>query len=593
MTNTRILKRFDMGINLRHARQLFHRAALVGVSEQTGSIVDEDHAAVAKLGNKRARLVIGATAENVHDNTPMAENTDPWKTRIIRRWRTPAEKMQRRIRQLLSLFQRKPLSPEEQREREENLERARLAKFHQAQAEIAGAQMIGVFTRLGLCKKRVTEGRENILDRVWFDVVKHGPMAYYYHVGHFPDGVSVMDLYNDAVCTDLSESVGHRVRSEYRSDNGQGLIFIIEIASSMGIPEFVSFPEMMEVFPQNLPSLAFPAGVASNGRHVRRSLEDMPHLLVAGGTGAGKSNMVNAIICSLIMRNTPDRLKLILFDLKRGVEFWHYEGIPHLQELNGIPGPLNKGIIETIDDVLPALSWIIEEGDSRLDMIKSAGHRDISGYNARRRGPKKLGRLVVIIDEWANIKLMLGTKAEEKLTRITNLYRAAGIHVILATQNPKSEIVNTVVTTNFVSRMAFAMPAAASQTVLGNWHAVGLAPKGRYVYQSPSEEIHLQAPRITDGTITEIVKAARKGSSSQPENLVSLDPEEIMEYSIDNLGGSLRDKALYLHFKDRITLAKLRDLLKLMDNHDYTINGTRYIIVPGEGSRPRMMEITE
>ena len=592
-----IKRRFDMALNLRHARQFFGTRALRGFSQRPGDIAAEDFDGKTRSGNKRGKKEMEAETITVHDNMPMVENMDPWKTRIIRRWRTPAEKFQRRIQRIKGIFKKPVPTAEELREQEDNAERMRLSKFHIAQAQIAGNQMIQVFSRLGLCKKRIMEGNEKILDRVWFDVVKYGPMAYYYHVGHFPDGVSVMDLYNDQVVTDLSESVGHRVRSEYRADNGQGLIFIIEIASAMGIPEFVSFQELIDAMPNNLPALSFPAGVASNGRHIRRSLEDMPHLLVAGGTGAGKSNMINAIICTLIRRNTPDKMRLILFDLKRGVEFWQYEGIPHLQPLEGLPGEAGKGrmlsgIIETLDDVLDALDWIIEEGDMRLDKIKKAGFRDITGYNARRKGHNRLGRMVIVIDEWANIKLMLGSKAESRLTRITNLYRAAGFHVILATQNPKAEIINTVITTNFSSRMAFSMPSAASQVVLSNWHAMGLSPKGRYIMQTPDEELQLQAPRITDGTIKDVVKEAIN-PTGKPLETSSLDPEEILTWALDNLAGSLRVTQLYQQYKDRIAFVKLNSLLQTFENKEYTINETRYKVIPGAGKNARTMEKIE
>jgi hypothetical protein len=589
MDSRPIKKRFDTLLNLRHAKQLFGWRALRGFSQPAGHIATRDLTAVNRAGLKLGQNTLAAEAVLVHDNSPIVENEDPWKTRIIRRWRTPLEKWQRRIRRLLGIFQKRVLSPEEQRENEENAQRKLLAKFHISQAEICTRQMVTVLTRLGLCKKKIQDGNERVIDRVWFDVVKFGPMAYYFHVGKFPDGISVMDLYNDQVTTDLSESVGHRVRSEYRADNGQGLVFIVEIASAMGIPEFVGFQDMKEAMPDNLPALSFPAGVAPNGRHVRRSLEDMPHLLVAGGTGSGKSNMINAIICTLIMRNTPEQLRVILFDLKRGVEFWAYEGIPHLQPLTGLAGDLQKGIIETLDDVLRAFDWIIEVGDERLDKIKAAGFRDITGYNARRKGRNRMGRLVIVIDEWANISLMLGRKAESKLTRITNLYRAAGIHVILATQNPKAEIINTVITTNFTSRMAFNMPSAASQTVLGNWHALGLSPKGRFILQTPEEEIQLQAPRITDGTINNIVKELISGKGETVE-MSSLDPEEVLEFALENLGGSMQITQLYQHYRDRITQARLKELLKSMDNKEFTINETLYKIIPGEGSAPRTME---
>jgi hypothetical protein len=580
-------RRLPLFVNLAHIRQWTGRALLMGFSQKPGTEAPAEGVADNAEGLRRGKGKLIAGVQEIADTSPMIENDDPLRRRIFRRprqWR-----WLRALRNWAGYLKPREMTADELAIRDENKRRMELEKLLLDEATLMESRMVTKLAAIGLCKKRMKDGSEYVTDKVSFDAVKMTPQAFYFHVGHYPDGVTVMGLYNDSVCTDLSEAVGHRVRSQFDAD--KGLLFIVERASTMGVPDFVTFKDMMDRLPQNLGALAFPIGVAANGRHVRRDLVDMPHLLVAGTTGAGKSNMINAMICCWIMRNTPADMQLLLIDLKGGVEFGPYGDIPHLIAIPELGGTAQNGIIETLDDVIPALDWINDEGQRRLAILKKAGYRNVTEYNRKKHPKNRVPRLVVVIDEWANIKLQLGKKAESALTNITNLYRAAGIHVVLATQNPKAEIVNTVITTNFSCRMAFSMPQAASQVVLGNWYAFNLNPKGRMYFQSPDEGLLLQAPRITDSTIRAIVETSKSGG--QVKEMTAIDAEELLEWALLNLNGKLDSIQLFTQFKDRITKHGLTDLLRSMDGQTYQVNDAMYIIAPPAGSIARKAELVE
>jgi len=524
------------------------------------------------------------------DRSPLAENDDVWVRRIRRRWLTWGEKRTRRHnrkatvkawRWVISLFKKRNKTADELALEAEQEERKRLEKFHEEQARWTERILRETLTRLQFCRMETKEGGMQIVDEVKFDIVKYSPLAYYFHVGHFPHGTSIVEMYTDEVCSNLAAMVGHRVRA--RSDFSVGLVYVVEIGSTMGIPDFVSFGEMMEAFPKNKPDLSFPVGVTSNGRRVYRALEEFPHLLVAGSTGKGKSNEINAIIASLLMRNSADKLRLVLIDLKRGVEFGIFSGVPHLIKIDEI----GSDIVEKTDDVIPALKWIIKEGERRLLLLKNRKKKNIAEYNARRQ-KNRLARIVMVVDEMAMISLdSIGSEAERLLMRITNLYRAAGIHVILATQSPKKEILSTLISANFPNRIAFGMPKYASQVVLGNWSAAGLEPVGRMVLQINDEEIQVQAPRITDQSVESVIAMAK--GETEIVQLRSLDGLEVLDYALDHQGGKLNLRELHAHFKNRIARDELLAMLQAMDGHAFIVDGTSYTVQPGAGTQPRKM----
>jgi DNA segregation ATPase FtsK/SpoIIIE-like protein len=265
----------------------------------------------------------------------------------------------------------------------------------------------------------------------------------------------------DWVSTELAATIGKKMRYDL---DLEGLRYTVEVGSTLSIPNFVGFGDLDDrhPMPKNLPPLAFWVGLAANGSPIYRNLADAPHIIIAGSSGGGKSNMENTIACTLIRNNTPDRLRMVFFDLKGGVEFSHFEGIPHLWPMTDKKEWHTTGIVEYPTDVIPALKVLFDECMTRLGKLKKAKVKNINEYN---RGKKnRIPYIVVFFDEWASTKKLVGAEAEMIMSNIANLSRSAGIHFILATQYPKAEIINTTISVNFPWRIAFNMPSGASQS---------------------------------------------------------------------------------------------------------------------------------
>ncbi|HET9914675.1 MAG TPA: DNA translocase FtsK 4TM domain-containing protein, partial [Anaerolineales bacterium] len=203
-----------------------------------------------------------------------------------------------------------------------------------------------------------------------------------------------------------------------------------------------------EPFQRNRHPLKFALGKDVTGHPISANLESMPHLLIAGTTGSGKSVCVNSILSCLLLHNTPDDVRLILVDPKR-VELTNYNGVPHL---------LAPVVVE-IERVIGALQWMTREMDKRYHMFAQVGARNITDYNARMKlqGTKKLPFLVVVIDELADLMMIAPGETEQTITRLAQLARATGIHMILATQRPSVDVVTGLIKANFPARIAFAV----------------------------------------------------------------------------------------------------------------------------------------
>ncbi len=208
----------------------------------------------------------------------------------------------------------------------------------------------------------------------------------------------------------------------------------------------VALRELIEsdAFKKMRSPLRFALGKDVAGRAAACDLSAMPHLMIAGTTGSGKSVCVNAILSCLLLNNTPAELRLVLVDPKR-VELTAYNGIPHL---------LAPVITET-DKVIGALQWVIREMDSRFRKFAESGVRDIKAYNAKTN--PHLPYLVVVIDELADLMMLAAEETERSLTRLAQLARATGIHLIIATQRPSVDVLTGLIKANFPARIAFAV----------------------------------------------------------------------------------------------------------------------------------------
>jgi S-DNA-T family DNA segregation ATPase FtsK/SpoIIIE len=246
--------------------------------------------------------------------------------------------------------------------------------------------------------------------------------------------------------------------------------------------------------------LMFALGRDVSGQAYAVDLAKMPHLLVAGATGSGKSVCVNAIITSILMRAQPDEVRMILVDLKR-VELAPFNGLPHL---------LQHVIVEP-NEAKGVLTWAVAEMEERYRTLASKGVRNISAYNelANLHPDEKLPYVVLIVDELADLIMREGRKVEDPVVKIAQKARAVGIHLVLATQRPSVNVVTGLIKANVPSRIAFAMASMIdSRTVLDAPGAEDLIGRGDMLYQPVDlpRPVRLQGVYVSDREVTAVTK---------------------------------------------------------------------------------------
>ena len=261
-----------------------------------------------------------------------------------------------------------------------------------------------------------------------------------------------------------------------------------------------------EVFREKTSPLRIALGMDVSGKPVVADLGKMPHLLIAGTTGSGKSVCVNAIIACFLLHDTPDDLRLLLVDPKR-VELTSYNGVPHL---------LAPVVVE-LDRVVGALQWVTREMDERYRKFHDAGARNLEEYNRamRERGDRPLPVWVVVIDELADLMLMAPDETERILTRIGQLSRATGIHMVIATQRPSVDVLTGLIKANIPARIAFAVASQIdSRVILDQPGAERLLGRGDMLFQSPDSPsaVRLQGAYVSEPELMRLVQYWRQAA---------------------------------------------------------------------------------
>jgi S-DNA-T family DNA segregation ATPase FtsK/SpoIIIE len=254
-------------------------------------------------------------------------------------------------------------------------------------------------------------------------------------------------------------------------------------------------------------------GKSISGKPIVGDLASMPHLLIAGTTGSGKSVCINTIILSLLYRHSPDRCKFILIDPKM-LELSTYEGIPHLL----------CPVITEAKKAASVLGWVVKEMESRYRLMTKESVRNIDGYNAKHKLP--MPYIVVVVDEMSDLMLVAGKEIENYIQKLSQMARAAGIHIIMATQRPSVDVITGTIKANFPTRISFQVTSKIdSRTILGEQGAEQLLGKGDMLYMSSANRIvRIHAPFVSDNEIEKINNSLR--TQAEPDYI-----DEILNFA--------------------------------------------------------------
>ena len=357
--------------------------------------------------------------------------------------------------------------------------------------------------------KNISEDKidENLLEKILLDFgvegkikkVSRGPVV---TLNEFEPaaGVKVSKIIN------LSEDIARNTSSE------SARISIIPGSSTIGIElpnssrENVYLSEIISStnFSKKGIELPIALGKSISGIPTIGDLASMPHLLIAGTTGSGKSICINTIILSLLYKHTPDKCKLILIDPKM-LELSTYEGIPHLL----------CPVITKAKRAASVLGWVVKEMESRYKLMTRVGVKNIDGYNSKHK--LAMPYIVVIVDEMSDLMLVAGKEIEGYVQKLSQMARAAGIHIIMATQRPSVDVITGTIKANFPTRISFQVTSKIdSRTILGEQGAEQLLGKGDMLYMSAANRIvRIHAPYVSENEIEKVNNFLR--SQAEPD----------------------------------------------------------------------------
>lgn len=419
--------------------------------------------------------------------------------------------------------------------------------------------MLDVFRGTAGChyiKKDHETGKE-VVKIPRFDRTVIMPDAHYYYLATsrktifgwkwlLPHDVNISRLTDEEVIANMRAATRHQVDAIW-SNKGQLMYRVSRLDSPDALPKLVRWSEAMKYYPtakgQKFP---YTIGASENRKLKWFYLTDEPHILVGGKTKSGKSNLVNGIIGTMVTTHSPDELRVLLIDQKGGLEFGHWNRLPHL---------LGKPVTE-LEEVRPALTNMVTTMRKRFDLMARVNAKDIDAYNKRVDQEYRLPFVVIIIDEM-NTFLGLGRETQE-IHQLINLIgsqgRAVGLHLILSTQHPEVKVIPGRIKTNMSVRMSGPMPSVtASEIVLDNSAAAYLPSiPGRFVAVCGLDQLTVQVPLITDDDIAGIISATREAypevNDKLPEAPPALpvwDETNVMTHCIDFLEGQLSAQKLH------------------------------------------------
>ena len=354
--------------------------------------------------------------------------------------------------------------------------------------------------------------------------INNGPVVSLYEFEPAP-GVKVSKIIN--LSEDLARntsSTSTRV-SVIPGKNTVGIEIPNEERESVVLREIIS----NEMFEKKDIKLPIALGKSISGTPIIGDLTSMPHLLIAGTTGSGKSVCINTIIVSLLYKLSPDLCKFILIDPKM-LELSTYEGIPHLL----------TPVITDAKKATSALSWTVKEMNSRYKLMSKVGVRNIDGYNAKHK--LKMPYIVVVVDEMSDLMLVAGKEIENYIQKLSQMARAAGIHIIMATQRPSVDVITGTIKANFPTRISFQVSSKIdSRTILGEQGAEQLLGKGDMLFMSSANKIiRIHGPYVSEQEIEKITNSLR--AQGEPDYMEEITSQATTESSLTPSGESDEDE---------------------------------------------------
>jgi ComF family protein len=448
---------------------------------------------------------------------------------------------------------------------------------------------------------------------VSFRQVTATPEAHYLQVETrtMPRGVTIAQLCDPVIVEALGYSIGTEV--SHKGSKEIGFWYIIPRKGRLGgIRKFVKYSDALGALPKTAPPLAYPVGFGENQKFIWDDLEEVTNLLIGGSKGGGKSNSLNMILSTFIQRVKPDDLRLFLIDMKGGMEFAFYRGIPHLggdtpyidPETEEEKSPLGQKIIKHGPMVLLTLEYVRNELERRARLLEGKA-RKLSVWNKRYR-KSKLTYWVVVIDELAALMLddRYRSKANVLLADIGARGRAVGICLVIATQVPNKDVVTRLLKGNLDTRLAFrCADGPSSQIMVDNYDATYL-PRvaGRMLYcgghHSGVDRVEVQTPYMPDDLLRDIVARVKGGQTGLTADLPTHDvtTTELFKWALENDEGRFGLHDVFAAFKKRgITYKEIQTIAQTYEQQDgehkpgIEIEDAFYLLQPGIGPNPRRL----
>ena len=393
--------------------------------------------------------------------------------------------------------------------------------------------------------------------------INNGPVVSLYEFEPAP-GVKVSKIIN--LSEDLARntsSTSARV-SVIPGKNTVGIEIPNETRESVSLREIISY----EKFQKKDVKLPIALGKSISGMPIVGDLTTMPHLLIAGTTGSGKSVCINTIIVSLLYKLNPDLCKFILIDPKM-LELSTYEGIPHLL----------TPVITDAKKATSALAWTVKEMNSRYKLMSKVGVRNIDGYNAKHK--LKMPYIVVVVDEMSDLMLVAGKEIENYIQKLSQMARAAGIHIIMATQRPSVDVITGTIKANFPTRISFQVSSKIdSRTILGEQGAEQLLGKGDMLFMSSANRIvRIHGPFVSENEIEKVTNSIRaQGEPDYMDEITALettgstsagesdgDEDELYTQAVDIIKSEGKASTSFLQRKLQIGYNRAARIIDMME----------------------------